>query len=502
MPLLFFHFCLLFLFFSTCFLFFICFAIITPKYFIFHLFNFISTINACFNLSIKSKIRSVTRGATNVAERKRFQPLEPEPDHACGGNVAIQTKSSRAKIYFAAILGNLLEHYDKALYTFLAPFIIPFFFQTTDVLTSLMIAFIPTGWISRPLGALFFGAIGDRFGRKKSLFITMMGMAAVTCLMGSLPKLEACKFAPYLLLTCRCLQDFFSAGERTGSALFLLENVERKKRSLSSSFYETSSIAGYLLASLMVTLFCSLNWVSDYWRVLFWCGSLLGIVAFFVRAHCEETEDFRTAPVEKLSLKGCYGPFFAIIGGTAFSYAIYMIAVPFLTNFLPLISSLSKVQAMQANTWRLFLDFLFLPFFGWLATLYSKEKVMSRAVQMTFFLSIPLFILLPFASSMIVIIIQAAFVLFGVAFAAPYQHWVQEAVPIKQRYRIIGLAKAIGAEIGIPAASIGFWLYGKTGFVWAPAIYLMVTASGAMISLSFLSRREASTSSLSTMKVT
>ena len=96
------------------------------------------------------------------------------------------------KILIASMMGNCLEQYDFMLYVFLAPFLAPVFFPTEDKLVSLILSMsvYAIGFIARPLGAIFFGKIGDVSGRRKALSMSIFGMAFFTACMGFVPSYE------------------------------------------------------------------------------------------------------------------------------------------------------------------------------------------------------------------------------------------------------------------------------------------------------------------------
>src|SRR5579862_8456534 len=112
-------------------------------------------------------------------------------------------KSMRARC--VGIIGNILEHYDNALFGLLAPFIASLFFEKSDPLTALILTYgmLPLGIVFRPLGSLFFGWLGDRYGRKQALSLSLVMMAAVTVSMGCLPTYATAGIAaPILLAIC------------------------------------------------------------------------------------------------------------------------------------------------------------------------------------------------------------------------------------------------------------------------------------------------------------
>ena len=91
------------------------------------------------------------------------------------------TSTSRLQLWNAC-LGNLFEHYDTALLGFLSPFLAPLIFPEKDPMTALILtyAIIPLGMVARPLGSLVFGYIGDVYGRKHALFLTLAGMSLIS----------------------------------------------------------------------------------------------------------------------------------------------------------------------------------------------------------------------------------------------------------------------------------------------------------------------------------
>lgn len=387
---------------------------------------------------------------------------------------------------FAGMLGNILIHYDTALFGLLAPYIAPLFFDIRNPLLALILtyAMMPLGLISRPLGSLFFGWIGDNFGPKKALFYSLLGMAIVTLSIGLIPVyLQIGIWAPCLLALARMLQGFFAAGESTGASIFILENTTPSGRSFMSSLYDVSSVSGTLIASGLVTLFCMQGWVEEWWRLPFWIGSLTALIGLKFRLKTEEQKPVHVAKRSTIQVIIKHKEAFVSIAlASGFSYATYILAFTLMNAYVPLVTTLTPATAMKMNTALLVVDMLLLPFFGYLAQKFGKEKVMLMGAFFSIVSAVPLFYCLNGAGIAMVTAVRFAIVLFGVAFAAPYHAWKLECVPPAHRYTVLSLGCTLGSQlIGAPTAAISLWLYQILGYIWAPGLYLMLIGALAGI---------------------
>lgn len=384
---------------------------------------------------------------------------------------------------WSMLLGNMFEHYDAALFSLLSPLLAPLFFPGQDPITALILTYciIPLGMAARPIGSLIFGYIGDTKGRKKALVITLTGMAIVTASMGLLPTYQQVGFlAPVLLSLGRILQNFFAAGETVGGALFLIENVPEREKDMTSSFYNSSTIAGILTASFGVSLLCGLNLVQECWRVLYFCGCFTACFALFLRTKMRIEPSEKTSEPFSLNyvLQTCweYRKALSIIAvASGFSYASYTVALIMMNGFVPLVTTITTEEMMHLNTILLIFDFMMLPLFGYLTTRYSREKMMMGAGIAASLTGIPLFWFLQGASLATVIGIRFALVIIGVWFSAPFYSWAQQLVPASHRYTVISFAYAIGSQLlGGPSAAISLWLFQKSGWAGSAGIFWMV----------------------------
>lgn len=400
----------------------------------------------------------------------------------------------------AGIIGNLLEHYDHALFGLLAPFIAPLFFERSDPVTALILTYgmMPLGLITRPLGSLFFGWIGDCFGRRQALLYSLLGMALITMGIGCLPTYQNIGiWAPLLLALGRMLQSFFAAGESMGGAIFVLEHTPILKRGLLSSLYDASSIAGILLASSLVTYLISQGRIEESWRFLFWAGGITAIFGLFLRWMTQEGPEFASAH-RNLSvdtfrvLMKFKVPFFVILFASGFYYSIYSVVFTLMNGFIPLVTSFSKTAVLQMNTVLHVVDLILLPCFGYLAQKLGKERVMLIGAIGAAVSAIPLFIALDHASFEIIIAVRMILMVCGIAFAAPYYAWAMEQVPPCHRYLILSFGGALGSLFfGAPASAICLWLYRLLDWSSAPGLYLTIT--GFMAAWALIKSREAAT---------
>lgn len=398
----------------------------------------------------------------------------------------------------AGMVGNILEHYDNALYGLLAPFIAPLFFADFDPLTALIMTYgiMPLGIITRPIGSLFFGWIGDTFGRRQALSLSLTGMAFVTVAMGFLPvHKEVGVLAPILLALLRMLQSFFMAGETVGGAIYVLEHTQSAKRTLLSSLYDASSVGGILLASALVTA-CSAFGVMEYgWRVLFWTGASTALLGLFLRRTTEDTAVVASKPTPvRTKIFDNKRALLAIICTAGFSHMTYTLAFDLMNGYIPIITTLNKTEVMKINSWLLVLDMLLLPCFGLLAFKVGKERVMKGSALFLALAAVPLFSLLASATLFTVIAVRCLLVIAGVAFAAPYHAWAMERVPQHLRYTILSLGYALGSQlIGKPTSALCLWLYQLTGHSYAPGLYLLVFGLLAALSVHYRERCAEST---------
>ena len=402
--------------------------------------------------------------------------------------------------FLSSCLGNFFQHYDAALFGFLSPFLAPLIFPEKEPITALILtyAMIPLGMLARPIGSLFFGHIGDLYGRGRALFLALAGMSLVSgCIAFSPTYSQAGIMAPVIFCIGRILQNFFSSGETMGGAIFLLENSSEKKHDLLSSFYSASTIGGILLASAGVSLLSHYQKVDSAWRLLYFFGCIMTLLGCMMRRKTLEPEIKKPFPFAKnlTHLGNVFWlykkPLLSIMVVSGFSYATYSVALILMNGFVPLVSSLTKSQMMGLNTSLLLFDLCALPLFGWLSSKLSREKLMMGSSLGAALSAIPLFMLIQEGSLMSVLIARVCLVLFGVAFSAPFHAWAQTLIPPAHRYAVISFGYALGSQLlGGPTAAISLWLFKRTNWITSASWYWACLALASSVVVFALSRKK------------
>lgn len=388
---------------------------------------------------------------------------------------------------------RLVEYFDKALYKLALPFIAPLFFPNHAPAIALMWGYllIPISTLSRPLGAFFFGKMSFSSNHTYAFSIAALGLGISTLFIGFLPTYASIGImAPCLLACFHFSQNFFISGQTTGGALILMENADEKRKSFLSSCYESVAEIGALIAAQSLAVLAYFGHIETYWRFLFIMGSLVGLLALFIKRHEQKPKNetaLRKAPLpscpKKYSraffseLKNHKKHFFIACLFSGFGYGNYALISALFIGLVPLINPISNAAMMQLSSCILLFDILMLPLFGKLCDYYSKEKVTLIASALLSIVAAPLITLLKGASFSLVAFIYATLITLCVAIVAPFYHWMTELAPKKIDYTFISLAKATGLQcIGAPMAAMAFGLYHWTQTLLAPGLLLALMA--------------------------
>ncbi len=202
------------------------------------------------------------------------------------------------RVVIAASLGALFEWYDFYLYGSLATVLAKQFFSGLEPSSAFILTLLAfaAGFVVRPFGALVFGRLGDRAGRKYTFLITLMMMGVATFLVGLLPNYAtAGVYAPIALVVLRMVQGLALGGEYGGAATYVAEHVPPERRAAATSWIQMTGSFGLML-SLSVILLCRYQLGEAFdvwgWRIPFLFSALLLCVSVYVRLQLQESPVF------------------------------------------------------------------------------------------------------------------------------------------------------------------------------------------------------------------
>ncbi len=408
----------------------------------------------------------------------------------------------RSKPLYSAALGNVIEMYDFTLYAYLSPLLGQLFFPSSHPATSLLSTYLvfAVGFLIRPFGGLFFGKIADKWGRKRSLFLSVLLMSVPTFCIGMLPTYHTIGlWAPLLLATLRLLQGFSVGGEYVNSILYLTEHAPPSKKGWMGSFVLTSATIGWILGSytahLITRLFSPDTLLLYGWRLPFLIGGVLALIGCYFRSSLVETPEFQEvketpAPsLRSVVQKEKWTLFKVIRLNTLPTIAGYLLFA-YMPSYLHLHTDLSLERALLINSWMLMLFLGLTPLMGYLSDKWGKEELMKGAGVGFILLSPPLFYLIASGASETAILCALSILtLLQATYHAPLPALMSESFPTKIRGTGVSLAynSAVSLFSGTTPLMCTF-LISAMGMSFAPGIYLMcagvLSLTGLLNSLS------------------
>jgi MFS family permease len=204
------------------------------------------------------------------------------------------------RVVLAASVGNIIEWYDFYIFGSLASILAVKFFEKSDPVAAFLstVAIFSVGFLIRPLGAFFFGWLGDRVGRKYTFIITLTGMGVATALIGFVPTYASIGLAAaFILFGLRLIQGLCLGGEYGGAITYVAEHIEDEKRGYYTSWLQTSPTLGIVVS--LATIIGIRTWLGDEafndwgWRLPFIISLVLVAIAIWIRLSLAETPIFQ-----------------------------------------------------------------------------------------------------------------------------------------------------------------------------------------------------------------
>ena len=314
---------------------------------------------------------------------------------------------SMARVIIASSAGTAFEWYDFFIFGSLAPVISRVFVAGLDPTPALIaaLALFAVGFAFRPLGALIFGVVGDRLGRKGAFLITVTMMGGATFLIGLLPTFaQAGALGPVLLIFLRILQGIALGGEYGGAAIYVAEHAPNDKRGAATGWIQSSASFG-LLAALLVIVATRTSIGEDAftawgWRIPFLVSSVLLAISVWMRARLAESPHFaklreegqvtkaplREAFTDKRNLKRVLIAFFGIMcaQGAVWYFTFFYIQV-FLEKSLGLPGATKDLLLIVMTV----VSAPLYVYFGWLSDRIGRKPVMVGGMLLALILYFP-----------------------------------------------------------------------------------------------------------------
>jgi len=404
----------------------------------------------------------------------------------CTLNVFVSSYSMQSKkVLLASTIGTSLEFYDYTLYGVFAPILAEQFFPGTNHFTKLMMSLsvFAVSFFVRPIGGAIFGFIGDFWGRKKALMLTIILMGGSTFLIGLMPTYEQIGlFAPIFLTICRLIQGFCAGGEHNGSAIFVIEHSKTNRQGIKGAFVYTSAAFGNLIALLAGSLVLSSNMPVWGWRLPFIFSIVLAIIGLYFRCKVDESPEFRNMKSRPLQNKApsfykkYKASIFKAIGvGGCNGILIYMLTV-YMNIHVSSILNYPLSYSISIVALSLMVVLILTPIAGYLADRYGYAKIMSFGCLITFMSSYFIFKLMNFGGFFMVLSLLTLAVCVSL-FAGPMHAFLNELFPPNYRYRGITICFSIGLGLfGGTIPLLSSYLVKLTNITESPCVFLMFGA--------------------------
>ena len=394
------------------------------------------------------------------------------------------------KVVVSGMIGNCLEWYDYALYAQMSFILSELFFPGTDESLKLLATFgvFAVGFVFRPLGAVLFGYIGDRYGRRVSLVLAILMMAIPTGCIGLLPTYaEIGIWAPILLTLIRVFQGLSLGGEFSGSITYVVEHSPAHRRGIAGASSLISLILGFLLGSFVALLFVKLlpdDQFRDWgWRVPFLLGIVIGLVGLYIRQECEESPAYESARAEghlskqplREVLRHHRKPMFqAFAFYVSVTMPFYMLSV-YLLSFTQKKLGLHVTDALVINTSAMIIMLIFTALGALASDRYGRKKVMVTGLTAMVLTILPLFLWMGTASFINVLLAQIIFAAIIGFYMSPVPAVLVELFPTSVRSTGMAVSYNLaGAAFGGTAPIMSEWLIGATGSFLSLAVYVML----------------------------
>jgi metabolite-proton symporter len=397
-----------------------------------------------------------------------------------------------------------IEFYDFFIYALASAIILPkLFFPNFDPVVGTIASFgtFAVGYLARPIGAVVFGHIGDRIGRKTSLVATLVIMGIGTFLMGLLPTYQTIGiWAPLALILLRFTQGFGVGGEWGGAILLAMEHAPPNRRGLFGSCPQTGVAIGLLLAtgaiSAVSNLMGSDQFLAFGWRIPFLLSIILVGIGVFIRLRVMESPIFEE--VKRRGTQARIPLFDTLMGypkdvvlamGSTFAVDLtFTIISVFALSYGVQELGISRNLLLNATLVGCVAEIIVIPIFGWLSDRIGRRTIyMAGSVWVMIYAFVFFWLLKTRDPTTIIFAYALGFAFSHGALYAVQGAWFAELFATRVRYTGMSFAYQVSKIFSTgPAPLICAWLFATYHDVWPVSTYIALTALGSFICCYFL----------------